>query len=233
MRAPAERRCEFALLRIVGASSGSSQQFLNGPCQCSESGAGASSGQRQPLAPGRSSLALPSPLRALLPIGHLQPLPFSVLPSAARCRERIRIVAVEQQNHPIVARHVGGRRHAIDQEPHTGAIRIAVPAASARSAAPLRRSLARCRAAESYPRGKSKDARRVPRPVPANPPAQRRATRVRATSPAMAEARAPAAGAADDRNRAPSSRSAAVSARNFPPPARRVGERPSPSPSSC
>ena len=65
----------------------------------------------------------PAPLVGL-PIGHLESPRLAIGPDPARRRQRVVIVAVEDQHHPLVAVGVGRQRRIVDQEPDIGPIRV-------------------------------------------------------------------------------------------------------------
>src|SRR5258705_5065568 len=65
---------------------------------------------------------LPAAPFVSLPVGGLKAARLATLPGVPRRRQRIVIVAVEHQHHPIVALGVGGERRLVNQETDIGAV---------------------------------------------------------------------------------------------------------------
>src|SRR3982074_649595 len=74
----------------------------------------------------RISLFPPLPPASLvgLPIGDLEPPRLAIGPGAPGGPERIAVVAVKNQNHPVIGVAVCRQRGVVDQEPDIGPVRI-------------------------------------------------------------------------------------------------------------
>src|SRR6185312_557837 len=71
-------------------------------------------------------LSLPAAPLVGLPVGQVEPSRLAIGPGAARCRQCVIIVAVEDQYDPLVALAIGRQRRVVDQEADVGAVRIAL-----------------------------------------------------------------------------------------------------------
>ena len=74
----------------------------------------------------RSGLFDPAALLIRLPIGGIETLRLGLAPALPRGGNRIRIIAVEQQDHALVSRRIDGERRPIDQKTNLGAVGIVV-----------------------------------------------------------------------------------------------------------
>ncbi len=180
----------------------------------------------------------PAPLVGL-PIGHLESPRFTIGPNPPRRRQRVVIVAVEDQHHPLVAVGVGRQRRIVDQEPDIRPVRVPlldreddglVLRVAGAPGGVRQERIRRCR---------STDARRARLCAPAMSIARPRANRAPAIFPARAATRSRATCSADGRTGLPSSgfrrqfvgySKATSSLRNALRPAGPAAERRSPTP---
>src|SRR5690606_24244509 len=70
-----------------------------------------------------SSLAFPAPVRRLLPVYHGMACRFRRFPVAARRLDLRRVMPVEEEDGPLVARNIG-RLRAVDQKAYLRTVRV-------------------------------------------------------------------------------------------------------------